>query len=287
MTYISNAIYKLFKKPKISYHHHNPSVPNIGDLLCSPKHYFYLSSDNNTLIVGGGAFHGLGVDHTRRTKSSHRIAWAIGQSHRFNDTIKPLDEQVISSHYSIATTRDKAFASNAISLLPCVSVLNSITETPIGTEKGILLNYDIRASGNSVDSILRKYENDGYITISNALSYNEYVNEFKKTKEIITNSYHAAYWGLLSGRRIKLIGYSSKFISLLDLFDQDQASLLKYDKGDALGLSLALENLSSAPTISLKNHREYLHGFRQMNIDFSKSLSAIGVEATLKHRAEL
>ena len=54
-----------------------------------------------------------------------------------------------------------------------------------------------------------------------------FVDIFQNNQHIITNSYHAAYWGLLSGHNVTLLGYSSKFTSLLKIFNLDDNLLIK------------------------------------------------------------
>ncbi|KAB2777290.1 hypothetical protein [Brucella anthropi] len=263
----------------IQFLYQQPPVPNLGDILCTPKHYFSFSSDKRVLIVGGGAFNGLGAEQASNYEADHRISWAIGQSWRLDMSAQPLDRSRVFTTYARVTTRDPSIATDGIQLLPCVSALHSLPATPVGTKKGIFLNQDINASGAGVDELLDKYKENGYLVASNAMSSSDFSKIFCQTQEIITNSYHAAYWGFLSGRAIKLIGYSTKFYDLLRLFNQPQEFLIQYQRGFSEGLSQALALAVNSPALTATKHREYLNRFREMNIEFAYSLKSIGIRA--------
>lgn len=231
------------------------------------------------LIVGGGAFNDLGVKDANTFAADVRIAWGIGQSYRFGKPSKPLNNRKVGKIYVAATTRDPAAARPEISLLPCVSVLHPIVDIAPGGEQGLFLNEDDVASGGNVGAVLKKYEQRGFITASNALQLDEFSNLFAQTHEITTNSYHAAYWSLLSGRGVRLIGYSSKFVNLLTLFDLAEENLVRYERGNGIGLAEGVIKALTLPASYASNHDQLKKRFRAMNLDFATSLKRFGVNA--------
>jgi polysaccharide pyruvyl transferase WcaK-like protein len=53
--------------------------------------------------------------------------------------------------------------------------------------------------------------------ITNQAPEKDFMKCLAQSSHIITSSYHGAYWGLLSGRTVTLMGYSFKFKSLLNI----------------------------------------------------------------------
>lgn len=51
-----------FEESGIRFFHHNPPRGNLGDYLCSPRHYFeFVASESPLNIIGGGVYVDMGV----------------------------------------------------------------------------------------------------------------------------------------------------------------------------------------------------------------------------------
>jgi hypothetical protein len=259
--------------------HKTPALPNLGDELCTPKNYFDFSSNVLALIVGGGAFNGLGRKRARAVNADVRVAWGIGQSWQFGKPERALNARAISRVYDLASTRDPAYAGGDIILMPCVSVLNPLVDLPPGTSQGLFLNHDEIASGKQTEDIQEQFARLGVVTAVNSLPAAEFARRFSRTREITTNSYHVAYWSLLSGRSVRLLGYSTKFLNLLALFDLPADALVRYERGNAVDLAQVISKALDRPAIAVADPRATLQRFRAMNLQFAASLARFGITA--------
>lgn len=266
-------------EPRVHFYHHQPkSPPNLGDELCSPKHYFNFQSEKPALILGGGAFKQLGIATAEKFNTPLRIAWGVGLSNRLGPYDPELDTGKVLQTYTIATTRDLSAAIDGITLMPCVSALHSIVDLPPGTQSGLILNYGAKASGPDIDRIMEDYRRKGYAVASNALPVTEFQNKFANMRDIVTNSYHAAYWGLLSGRSVRLVGYSTKFISLLDLLGVPQR-VISYARGNSEELARGIHLATAGEALQLDNPQSKKDQFRKMNLEFAAGLTKFGIVA--------
>ncbi len=266
---------------------HYGDTGNLGDFLCSPRHYFDFESDRNALIVGGGASNNFFCGRARRQGANVRIAWGIGQSWALGVKPSSVDGLVKAGlrwlTYDKASTRDPSLVSNGLPLVPCVSVFHPVTELPLGEEIGIFLNSAAKVSGelhgrreNALTANSRAF------VATNALPAAEFISALTRTGTIITNSYHAAYWGLLSGRGVHIIGYSSKFTNLAALFGFPESSVVGVSRGDPSGLDRAIAECAGREPLILATPELTRVQFRKRNLDFAGSLAAVGVAATLK-----
>ncbi|RWO64620.1 MAG: hypothetical protein EOS17_28005 [Mesorhizobium sp.] len=266
----------------LSFVHAWPPTFNIGDYLSSPRHYFDFkchspseSGFSRILILGGGAFNDFGAYASSLVESDRKVAWGVGQS------IQPLNgfgelSSSISTDFSFFGSRDRALAVSNSTLVPCASVMGDIVDILPGTALGVFLNRNPAASGQAVFDVLSAIE-PNVIVGTNSMSEPEFRSKFALTGKIITNSYHVAYWGLLSGRQVALIGYSSKFTSLFDLL-QLPADVTLYQRGDAAGLSGAIKRVLDGELFScLPLSTETKLAFRQTNISYAERLVAAGL----------
>ena len=115
---------------------HYSDTGNVGDYLCSPRHYFDFASDRSVLIVGGGASNNFFCGRARKQRADVRIAWGIGQSWTLGDEASPLDRLIKAAKrrltYTRASTRDPLLAFDQLPLVPCVSVFHPLTEIAPG-----------------------------------------------------------------------------------------------------------------------------------------------------------
>lgn len=274
---VFGAMFRRGRPGSIEFLTDTPALPNLGDTLCSPRHYFAFSSEASVVIAGGGAFNDLAVKKASKLPADIRIAWAIGQSWRFGTAPQPFDLGAVRRTYARATTRDPLAACDAIPLLPCVSVLHPIVDSAPGAACGLFLNLAEAASGARTHASLAAAaeRQPGLVTGTNALDAAAFMALFARTGTVTTNSYHVAYWSLLSGREVRLIGYSSKFINLLRLFGLNPEALVRYDRGDAGQLADAIVAAEGARPLSLPRPAAVRDAFRDANRAFAAALPGI------------
>lgn len=251
--------------------HHNAG-PNLGDKLCTPRRYFHfapMKGVGRIAIIGGGAWRGFGLDAAPKISAKHKILWGVGVSLHADRPTSEISLDRLSELYDFRSTRDPDWAGDSMKLVPCPSVFHPICETPLGTEDGVFLNGG-KPSGDNASRFLQQMGDRGVVVGTNYMDLQTFTDAFAKTRRIVTNSYHTAYWGLLSGREIGVVGYSSKFASLVRLFNLPTEFVSMYRKGaDPTDL---LKPTTRTPWLRVHDPLSYREGFQQMNCDFAQEL---------------
>jgi polysaccharide pyruvyl transferase WcaK-like protein len=155
--------------------------------------------------------------------------------------------------------------------VPCVSCLNnSIISEPIGNKTLVFTNANEVVSPNTQTVKL-----DDVIVMRNNEPYESFVKKWKQCDKVITNSYHGIYWSLLSGRSVAPYGYSSKFISVMRIFNME---LPKDNIYDHRAKELFIEMLKrNQKFVSSKKYNEFYKDFSDRNYEYAEKLSKIGV----------
>lgn len=264
----------------VTFIHHHPPLPNIGDALCTPRCYYqFTSGDRSLAVYGGGAYKQLTVDLASEDSHKYRILWAAGVSHQPGQSTK-IDYRKLHQLFAVASTRDPEVAKNGLHLVPCPSVFHPICDLPLGNRIGLFLNASKGATGVNVEALLaaKRKRHAGLVTGTNAMAVRDFMVALKETRTVVTNSYHVAYWSLVSGRSVALAGYSSKFTSLMDLFGQERARVLIYKKGDQETLSNLLDKALERPDqIYIDHPEETKAAFRMANHDFADAVTNTGL----------
>ena len=263
----------------ITFIHHNPGRGNIGDFLCSPRHYFTFDNPIPGLhIVGGGVFVGLAVEKLKRNRIplDRSILWGAGQSLR---NLEQAPEPVKQLPYLDWAIRDKDLVISSQRFVPCCSCLHKMLDTPLENKRTLLfLNADPKVTASkTIDTCKTIAADKNWSVIFNNCSEEEFKKALSHTDHIITNSYHGCYWGLLSGRKVTLMGYSSKFINLLDNFNLPANKLIKIGRGETKSLIVTLQEIcDDSNAVQLDHAENYLHKFRAINTAFANRLIKCG-----------
>lgn len=268
------------RRGMVNFQHRWPSIFNLGDFLCSPRHYFHFEAGqcddrcaSSVTIVGGGAYNQLGCEVATAGDGSKHIAWGVGRSIAYG-TDEPAPLKSAFDFHSEFSTRDPDLASEGVPLVPCVSVMHELVDLPPGHMTGLFLNENpgVGASARNLPVGL------GDVAFgTNAMAEHDFIAMFARTSRLVTNSYHVAYWGLLSGREVAVIGYSSKFDNLLRLLGIDDAPL-RYTRGDGEDLARAIARHTSKPAfLRIPNHLAIKDRFRQTNREFAQRLVERGL----------
>lgn len=313
---------KIIKEGNVSFAYHaSPTPPNIGDSLCSPRLYFDFMCEPEafTLVVGGGAI-GNGREIFADVKPANRLVWSVGgsaplvteQSHPKKNSpslpqralakVKRLLTHVIKNRQNPRTvkkprdvegivlysTRDRDVVRQGEFFVPCSSCFHPIAAAPRGTGVAVVLNANPAVSGDvdSIFAMLSKRFPD-VILATNAVTEAEMLHLFSKTDRIVTNSYHFAYWSLLGGGAVKLIGYSTKSTNLLDIFDLNCGALRIYAMGNGhVLLDRVDEALREGEWLSLPRPDETRARFQDLNLAFARRAEAEIPTLTVRLRTE-
>jgi hypothetical protein len=265
--------------------------PNLGDYLSSPKHYYKFvakPSAGRIAVIGGGAYNDFAAEVARRSGHDRRILWAVGRS-LTNDN-QPLNPAAINQLFDACSTRDPEWALAGIQFVPCPSVCHPICDVKPGTCVGLILNASTMVSGELVDELLRECVvcKSDLLVATNAMSESSFFDRFARIDWFVTNSYHAAYWGLLSGRGVTVVGYSSKFSSLLRLLGQESDSVIQYRMGDSKDLAEVIcQAFSESPRLRLSDPFTTRRAFRETNDRFAAELVRRGLFQSVTRRPTL
>lgn len=282
--------------------HHQPSLRNIGDELCSPRHYFdFIEPRARIAIIGGGVFSDLGEKALDRLRipASDAVLWGVGRSvKRAGDRL-----QVIENLPHLAWgLRDLDGVADASHFLPCVSCLHPMLDVPVAGDKTLLfVNADQRVTREAdVPALQRLAAEKGWSFLQNSCSDEEMQAALAGCTRVVTNSFHGAYWSLLSGHAVKVIGYSSKFESLFRALRLPVNALLRYEKPrkhawltrwlargpETSELVTQLMHMGGEDGfVALPDAAAVRREFREMNLRFAQGLVDLGAfgDVRLKH----
>lgn len=277
--------------------HHQPSLRNIGDELCSPKHYFsFESSGRRVAVLGGGVFSDLG-EHAlaaARVEPKDAVLWAIGRSWMCKDDDVPAISGLPHADWGL---RDIDGVVDKDRFLPCVSCLHPMLDDAIdGRGTLLFLNADPRVTPRRELRALRKMaQARGWGFLQNDCSDSAMRRALRLNERIITNSFHGAYWGLLSGHEVAIAGYSSKFTSLLKALGLEYAEMARYEKarrrslfsyvvcGARSGLCQSIDRVAHGDMwVSLPSSKAVLARFRHLNLAFAEAQVRAGTFAAVR-----
>ncbi len=246
---------------------------NVGDLYSSPVNYFpelgnigvdifdfknsaengiaSLISDNSLVIGGGGLLNRksfqfqLETFQKLGTRGKRTVLWGPGHNSKYKKDFRKLGQYSIDlDEFGLVGTRDFSIAPTWV---PCVSCMHPMLDTTSTSrhETGVILHDKTY----NKPRIISRFE--GLPLISNRADMETYVAFIKDSEHIITDSYHAMYWGILLGKKVLVIPNSSKF------FD------FKYDPVFTT-FENCLEDLKKA-----RSYSGVLEECRERNLDFA------------------
>jgi len=249
---------------------HITHTDNLGDKLCCPKYYFDCIPGKSDTIIGGGVQTKLIL--ARESPPSNSILWGAGCTGRVSDA-----EKADCDDFLAWGIRDKSLVQDDRNFLPCVSALHPMLDLPKPEQEKTLLhiNADPRIySISSLHKVKRLALDKNALFITNRAPEKDFIDCLAKSSHIITSSYHGAYWGLLSGRTVTLMGYSYKFKSLLNILNLKEY-FIPFKKGDQKTLLQATKQAFDQTSFhELKNHKEILNQFRKKQLDFATMLES-------------
>lgn len=245
---------------------------NIGDSLCTPDVYFDISSEKDLKIIGGGVWpiRKYGTDND----APRTILWAAGESHK-DDIFRYTDQ--VPFNYLEWSSRDRDLLKDKSKYVPCVSCFHEeLFKDPQGSKTLVFTN-----ANSAVSSKVNIKESDELLILANDASYNTFIEKWKKCDRVITNSYHGIYWSLLSGREVSPFGYSSKFTSVMRLFDLELPKTQMYNIRGRYSLNELISKQDKV-FFKLNNPNEFLNNFKELNLNFVEKLKMHDVICKIK-----
>lgn len=225
--------------------------------------------------MGGGAYGRYGTKSIKHYgyQPGNTVLWGVGESRSkaAPAPVKPLP-------FLAWGLRDKDRAPEG-HFLPCVSCLHPMLATPAARTGTLLfLNADPNVTDRqTADQHLKLANARGWHLRYNNASTREMAASLANCQRVITNSYHGAYWALLTGHEVVLLGYSSKFTSLYLSLGLNPAAIAPIQRGDPASL---LKHLNDPPldrAVRLANPGEVLNEFKALNLQFARQLVNRGI----------
>jgi hypothetical protein len=219
---------------------------NIGDNLCSPylyfrrlfsasrhlefhlgeweRHRWYLKAvlspillRSKMLIIGGGGLLALQLfaDDLRFWTSAPfcpKVLWGAGHNAHNALAIDQTDRSAYQyariERFNRIGIRDWGMGYNWV---PCASCMNSEFSLPRSEGGGIVaaLHYETRSS----DTFARRVLGTSCAPVDvvyNDEAPDKVLGKLRTARAVVTNSYHGAYWAILLGKRVVVVGGGSK-----------------------------------------------------------------------------
>lgn len=237
---------------------------NIGDKLSVPSNYFHIESDSQTYVLGGGQWE---IENSGAMDVERCVAWGIGYSFKYGRM--PFRVKIEALPFLEWGFRDRNMLLDKNKFLPCSSCMHpDLFEDPQGNET---LYYFNKAQPEVFLGFGKRSQQ-----LHNWCSYKELKDRWSKADTIITNSYHAIYWALLSNRKVVPFGYGSKFEDVMDIFDARFPEQNYYHWNQYKGP----RHFDMTP-IGV-NSNFYLDQFRSINLEFAESLKKYDINVTRK-----
>lgn len=192
---------------------HYKRTPNLGDQMCAPYHYFpfpkhesYHLGDTvppcDAVIFGGGA-----IEPMIRTDGLHkkieakaRIGWGIGSSRKGRTAHEPLIDDL-----DLCGVREygREFGQARTVYVPCVSCMAPAFDKHYAVEHETVFylhgkfDFPLQVEGPTLNN--------------RAKNLDEAIAFLASGDTIVTNSFHGTYWGILLGKKVVCLPFSSKF----------------------------------------------------------------------------
>jgi uncharacterized protein YutD len=189
---------------------------NIGDRYSSPERYFkWLKVEKHdamselsklkgdVLILGGGGLidnEDFKINELLKADFKKKIIWGAGHNNHNKLLIKT---NPILKEFDLVGIRDYEVGYDWV---PCVSCMDQAFDEDYKIKYDYIVyehqHYPIKIKGF-------QKKNNNFKTIKEAVSF------LGSGKNIVTNTYHGAYWGLLLGRNVLVVSpFSNKFDKL-------------------------------------------------------------------------
>lgn len=210
---------------------------NVGDFYCGPRLYFdklkgsglnifgfrslrkSITRDfseqvaNKKIIVGGGGLLNINTFKWQMTlferlaeKGKKVVVWSAGHNEKSLEDFKTHKKYWYDlSKFGLVGTRDYSMP---FEWVPCVSCLNEIFDRKFEEKQELGILFNTKSFKDK--TFVEKFKN--YSFSSNTTNLEEMIGFIGSSRTLVTNSYHAMYWGILMGKKVIAIPATSKFL---------------------------------------------------------------------------
>lgn len=243
---------------------HYRKTDNLGDKYCHPLDYIHFgcSHDNkvvsktlstkllksedpiaevgfspDVIIVGGGAISSKLPAINEAFPKAYKVAWGVGATKRGSMEVNsPFIHYNYRAGFALYGTREY-LPNSGLDYVPCISCLHPFFYKIPSPTKDVVVyahadfgNLESQARELNLPFMNNKDEGGIYTALSHIAS----------GEVVITSSYHGAYWATLMGRKVAMIPFGSKFMSLK--YRPPIIENIKKGIADAQSFSTALED---------------------------------------------
>jgi len=204
------------------YEVHRKVKNNVGDLYCNPSRYFniecasgelmyndYPIEDNHLIVGGGGLIHKKFSKHiqmlTQKNPATTTL-WAIGH----NFSTRHVQKEKGDVYYpkwiedcNLVGIRDWIEDYEKY-YLPCVTCMHP------AFEKQYSERHEVVYFTHAFKSKFTNPDNHPYIK-NNIINFEKIISFLGSARNIVTDSYHGAYWAQLLGKNVQVLSWSVKF----------------------------------------------------------------------------
>lgn len=193
---------------------HRRRYRNVGDLACTPGHYFDLGHHSyvdfadelpacDLAVLGGGqVFQDCVETAIYRSRKARAVAiWGVGISPKDR---RSLDFDILCGRASLISSRNVDVA--GCEYVPCVSGMSPLFDAAPAPRHEVVLFYHAKKSADLVrDPAIPSLGND-------IASMEEAIDFLASGATVVTNSYHGTYWAMCLGRRVLCVPFGPKFL---------------------------------------------------------------------------
>ncbi len=192
---------------------HRRSDANIGDLACSPGHYFDFGTQNmmgfgrdapacTRAILGGGQVFDDCVDATiyHTSQALHRIVWGVGISPK---NVAHYRFDILEGSCALIGSRN--WNVNRCDYVPCPSAMSPLFDGAPEPARDVVMFLHAKKSQavHCPEGIPKLFNLGG--SMAEAIAF------IASGETVVTNSFHGTYWAMCLGRKVVCLPFSDKF----------------------------------------------------------------------------
>ncbi|MGC1496243.1 MAG: hypothetical protein WA790_10565 [Sulfitobacter sp.] len=197
---------------------HRRNDTNIGDLACTPGHYFDFGQQTmisfgqdappcTRAILGGGQVYDDCVDAAiyRTSHAQHRIVWGVGISPK---NVADFSFDILEGSCALISSRN--WNVPKCDYVPCASAMSPLfDDVPPPVHDVVLFSHAKKSQLIArYDGMPEMTNHDG--DMADAIAF------LASGDTVVTNSFHGTYWAMCLGRKVLCLPFSHKFRQFKD-----------------------------------------------------------------------
>lgn len=192
---------------------HRRTKDNVGDLACSPGHYFDFGRSDfldltqdapacHRAIIGGGQIFDECVEAAiyRTARARHKVVWGVGISPK---NVNHFSFDIL--HGSCALIGSRNWDVPRCDYVPCPSAMSPLFDAPPAASRDVVLfSHGTRSNGLVRPAGIPEMTNKGCSMV-------EAIAFIASGEVVVSNSYHGTFWAMCLGRRVLCLPFNPKF----------------------------------------------------------------------------